>query len=119
MSSRAETGRLGEEAVARWLQERGYDIVARNARVGRLELDIVARNGSLLVFCEVRSRRASAYVHPALTFDAAKRARVRRAAARWLERERPRRDGVRFDAAAVLLEGPSMEPHIEYYEGAF
>jgi len=93
--------------------------VGRNVRVGRLELDIIARKNRLLIFCEVRSRRSARWVHPAETFDHAKRKRVRRAAALWLERERPSRDGVRFDAAAVVFDGPNGSPRVEYYEGAF
>jgi len=118
-TARAKTGRLGEEAVALWLEARGYTIVARNARVGHLELDIIARLGSLLVFCEVRTRRSARWIHPAETFDAAKRKRIRRAAAGWLEREQPRRAGVRFDAAAVVLGSNGDVPEIEYYEDAF
>ena len=118
-ADRAETGKLGEDAVAHWLEARGYVLVARNARVGRLEIDIIARRASLLIFCEVRTRRSSDWVHPAYTFDAAKRKRIRRAAAGWLERERPRHGGVRFDAAAVVLGATGDEPQIEYYEGAF
>ena len=117
-TSRGETGRLGEDAVARWLEAHGYELVARNARVGRLEIDIIARRGPLLVFCEVRTRRSDDWVHPAYTFDAAKRKRIRRAAAGWLEREKPRREGVRFDAAAVVL-GATGAPRIDYYEDAF
>jgi len=105
--------------VARWLETRGYTLIARNARVGRLELDIIARRGSLLIFCEVRTRRSAAWVHPAYTFDAAKRARIRRAAAGWLRRERPRHQGARFDAAAVVLGAAGDDPQIEYYEDAF
>lgn len=116
---RQETGRLGEEAVAAWLERRRYRIVARNVRVGRLELDIIAQLGGLLVFCEVRSRRSARLVHPAETFDHAKRQRIRRAAALWLEREQPRRSGVRFDAATVVFDGPGDSARIEYYEDAF
>lgn len=116
---RAETGRLGEEIVADYLVREGYEIVGRNVRVGRLELDIIARLGSLIVVCEVRSRRRAGTVHPSLTFDRAKRGRVRRAAAAWLAQTRPKRSGVRFDAAAVVLEGPEGAPVIDYYPDAF
>ena len=87
-----------------------------NVRVGRLELDLIARRGSLLVFCEVRSRRSANTVFPAETIDRKKLARVRRAAATWLRDQKLGRVHPRIDAAAVVFDGPAGEPRIEYYE---
>jgi putative endonuclease len=58
----SERGRLGEEAAARLARERGWKIVARNWRHGRDELDLVAWDGDVLVFAEVRAREARALV---------------------------------------------------------
>jgi len=58
----SERGRLGEEAAARLARERGWKIVARNWRHGRDELDMVAWDGPVLVFAEVRAREARALV---------------------------------------------------------
>lgn len=115
---RGETGRRGESLVAARLESDGFEIVARNVRVGRLELDIVARRGTLLVVCEVRTRRSARFMHPAASIDRAKALRVRRAAARWLAQSGLPRGDLRLDAAAVVLEGPGGEPEITYYEGA-
>jgi putative endonuclease len=57
-----ERGRLGEEAAAKFVSERGWKIVARNWRHGRDELDLVAWDGAVLVFAEVRAREARALV---------------------------------------------------------
>jgi putative endonuclease len=57
-----ERGRLGEEAAAKLVRERGWKIVARNWRHGRDELDLVAWDGAVLVFVEVRARQARAMV---------------------------------------------------------
>ena len=114
---RQARGESGEALVAAKLQAAGYHILARNARVGRAEIDIIASRGSLVVFCEVRTRSSSALIEPAESIDRAKVSRVRRAAAGWLEAQGLRFSEIRFDAASVVLELP--EPRITYYEEAF
>ncbi len=115
-SNRAELARRGEELVASLLEDRGFQIWGRNVRVGRLELDVIARRGSLVVVCEVRSRANARPVFPAETIGGAKLARIRRATAMWLRRERLGQVQARIDAAAVVFNTPTGTPQIEYYE---
>ncbi len=61
---RLSLGGIGEEAAARWLAARGYRVLERNVRVGRGEIDIVARQGRELVFVEVKSRSRGNPDHP-------------------------------------------------------
>ncbi len=118
-SHRRDLGNAGELAVARRLEAAGYRIVGRNVRVGRLEIDLIAERHGLYAFVEVRTRREGSLVHPAATFDHEKRARIRRAAAAWLEREDVRAKAVRFDAAAVIALPGGAPPRIHYYANAF
>jgi len=74
--TRSELGRLAEFAVADYLFAAGFDLIARNVRLGRLELDLVARKGSLLVVTEVRTRGPTALVGPFESVTRAKRART-------------------------------------------
>jgi putative endonuclease len=111
-----ETGSEAEALVAARLRAQGFTIMAQNARVGRLEIDLVARRGPLLVFCEVRSRATAEFVDPILTIDGAKVRRIRNAARAWLAFRRLRYEEVRFDAASVVLR---PDPEITYYEAAF
>lgn len=115
---RAALGRRGEELVATLLQGRGFSIVGRNVRAGRLELDIVATQGPLVVICEVRTRTTAYFGTPVESIDAAKTRRVRVAAARWLATQ-PALAGrrVRYDAAGVVFQGG--EPRVDYYVDAF
>ena len=116
----ALTRASGDEAegfVAAHLERQGFRILTRNARVGRLEIDIVAKRGDLLVFCEVRSRRHGSFLNPIETIDRAKVARVRRAAAQWLTTHPQGACQIRFDAAAVVFD--SSPPRLDYYEAAF
>src|SRR5688500_16961816 len=100
---RRETGIRGEELVATYLERQGFEVVARNARVGRLELDVIARRGSLLVFCEVRSRTSSAFIDPILTIDRTKVRNLRKAAVLWLRANGVYAEELRFDAASVVM----------------
>lgn len=57
-------GRWGEKVAAHFLEAKGYVIVERNWRTGRGELDLVAQDGSTLVFVEVKTRRGQEYGTP-------------------------------------------------------
>lgn len=87
--TRAELGRIGERTAALWLEERGWTIRERNARVGRDEIDLVAENGGILCFVEVKTRRQFPDYRtpegtPAEAVDARKQAAMIRAAEAWL-----------------------------------
>ena len=110
-------GVRGEDLVCASLRARGFTILARNERVGRRELDIIARRGAMVVFCEVRARRSAAFVSPLATLDHKKLRRTREAAASWLRAHGLSRSAVRFDAAAVTFDG--AEPTIDYRADAF
>lgn len=92
-------------------------MIARNARVGRLEIDVIARRAQLLVFCEVRARASRRLLDPVETIDRPKRARIRAAALRWLALTNTDYEELRFDAASVVFEGTA--PELTYYEDAF
>ena len=111
---RQSLGREGEARAARYLEARGYQIVARNVRAERVEIDLVAIDGRRLVFVEVKTRRADGrsgmgrHTHAAEAVDPRKQARLRRGAMAWLdatpEIARATR-GLRFDVVTCLVEG--------------
>ena len=116
-ATRKLLGERAEQMACDHLQQQGFEIVARNVRVGRLELDVIARRGRLMVFCEVRSRSNDRLMTPAQSIDAAKVARVRRAAAQWLRETQMGHVQVRLDVASVLFDVP--QGRLNYLEGAF
>jgi putative endonuclease len=77
---------------------RGYRILGTNVWAGAYELDVVARRGRRLVFCEVKSKSGPRYGEPLAMVDVEKVRRIRRATETWLAR-RPELRGleVRFD----------------------
>ena len=117
---RHRRGRDAEAAVASWFREQGFEIVATNHRVGRLELDVVARKGSLVVVVEVRTRGPGSWTHALGSIDAAKRQRIRRAGELLWQRRFRHDEGVdriRFDAASVTFR--DGVPEVEYVPAAF
>jgi putative endonuclease len=119
-SPRARLGQRAEEAVALYLESAGFSIVARNLRLGRLELDIVARRAELVLVVEVRTRGAGAWTSGLGSVSRAKRDRIRRAGQRlWRDRYKadPSVERMRFDAASVRFEGG--EADIDYVVAAF
>ncbi len=117
--TRAELGRRAELAVADCLFALGFDLLARNLRLGHLELDVVARRGALLVVTEVRTRGPGSYQGPFESVSPLKRARVHTAVDRLWRRRRSWMTGVdrvRIDVAAVSFVG--RETHVEYVPAA-
>ncbi len=115
----AELGRRAELAVADCLFALGFDLLARNLRLGHLELDVIARRGPLLVVTEVRTRGPSSFVSAFESVSRVKRARLRTAVERLWRRHRAWTmgvDRVRIDVAAVSFAGG--ETRIDYAEAA-
>ena len=116
---RRSIGRLGERAVAMLLKERGYFILDQNVRLGRFEIDLIARRFDLLIVCEVRTRTSRRYGDPVETIDSAKIRNIRTATSQWIEKHPTFRSSrLRFDAAGVLMHGETIVS-INYYEDAF
>lgn len=120
-STTRAVGARAEERVAAYLAAAGLEILAMNVRVGRFELDLVARDGPVIVVVEVRARGRGAWVRPLDSVDARKRARVRRAGERLWQLKFARDPSVermRFDIAAVDLSAAG-EAQIEIVKAAF
>lgn len=103
MNARAGLGRDGEELAERLFRNRGFRVLDRNFRCKAGEIDLVVRRGSLVVFCEVKSRRTDRWGEPAEAVGHAKQARLRRLAAVWLRQRRPGSIDIRFDVVSVIV----------------
>jgi putative endonuclease len=119
LSKRLALGQRAESLAARYLEDRGYTMLARNWRRPEGELDLVAGREGLCVFVEVRSRTGTERGHPLETVDARKRARVRRAARMYLDEERPVAAVFRFDVVGVTFALDDSPPEIIHVEDAF
>ena len=88
MRAKDAVGRYGEDVAARHLTEAGLVVLERNWRCREGEIDIVARDGDVLVVCEVKTRRSTTYGTPLEAVTYRKAARQRVLAARWLAERR-------------------------------
>lgn len=110
-------GRQGEEAAAVFLKEAGYDILARNFRTPRGEIDIVAGMGQTLAFVEVKTRRTQRFGRPAAAVGYRKQQKIIQSA-HWFLRQRHLEGCLcRFDVIEVYCTGERWA--IEHLPGAF
>lgn len=111
-------GRRGEDLAHRYLERRGFTVVARNYRPpsGGGEIDLVAWQGDTLVFVEVKSRGSDEYGAPDRNVDREKRAALLRAGRDYARRAGVPWERVRFDLLSILFTKP---PSIDHRADAF
>ena len=114
MPTTLELGSLGEDIAATYLTDQGFRVLDRNWRCREGELDIVARDGAALVFCEVKTRSAAGFGHPVEAVTAVKRRRLRQLARAWLDAHDHHAPDLRFDVIGVLVphSGPARVTHL-------
>ena len=95
-------GAYGERVAARHLVDAGLEVLDRNWRCDAGELDLVLRDGEVLVFCEVKTRSGTAYGHPLEAVGEVKTDRLVRLGDRWMEERGVVAADVRFDVVAVV-----------------
>jgi putative endonuclease len=117
---RHSLGQLGEQLAAEHLERLGYRVVARNYRTRFGELDLVVTDDYVIVFCEVKTRRAGSG-DPWQNLGEAKRRQVRSMGRAWLSEvhDRPRVSELRFDAIGILIDGDGGLVSLDHLEGAF
>lgn len=119
-AERLSRGRLAEQLAVELLEARGMRVLHRNWRRPEGELDVVADDGGVCVFVEVRSRTGAERGHPLETIGATKRARVIRAARLFLDTERvDAPGGFRFDVVGVTFAEHDGAPTTEHVADAF
>jgi putative endonuclease len=97
-----------EQRAVRWYRLRGYRILATNAWAGGNELDVVARRGRRLVFCEVKEKTAGGFGRAADMVGPEKQRRLRRAATAWL-RAHPELASLQPSFDVVAVDGGKLE----------
>jgi putative endonuclease len=125
---------LGEQLAAAHLERLGFTILERNARTRHGEIDLIAFDGTTLVFAEVKTRRLAAGrgglppgSEPLATLRPRQRARLRHLAVSWLStappdggrRARPKARTIRFDAVGVVVDAGERLVRLDHLEGAW
>ena len=111
---RSALGAYGERVAVRLLTDSGLQVLDRNWRCRAGELDVVARDGAALVFCEVKTRRGAGFGHPVEAVTPGKQRRLRGLARAWLDAHDHHAPDLRFDVVGVLVppRGPARVVHL-------
>ena len=94
------------------ISKRGYEILERNYRCRRGEVDLVARDGGVVVFVEVKARTSDRYGDPELAVDLRKQRKISIAALDYLVRNDLTDTDARFDVVVIKWKGGVPKPEL-------
>ena len=118
LDPRRAVGQEGESVAEQYLRHKGYRIVARNLRSSVGELDLVAEDGPVIVFVEVKTRRTGAFGGAIHAVHQRKQEKLIQLAALYLARHHIKDRLCRFDV--VLLQGAGTLPtQVQHIQNAF
>ncbi len=106
-------GRRYEEQAARFLVQQGYEILERNWRAGRKEIDLIVSKGNVVAFVEVKGAASRKFGHPSEKVDKRKQAHLTEAAQQYIDQKKLIEVDLRFDV--VTFTGGELE----HYPAAF
>jgi putative endonuclease len=114
---RHHTGDRGESLAVRALKKSGYKIIEQNYRSKRGEIDIIARDGDVLTFVEVKARQTDLFGDPKQAVTPHKQRKISMVALEYLKQTGQLGERARFDVVAIrLMPG---QPHVEIIRNAF
>jgi putative endonuclease len=112
-------GAQGEDLAAKFLKRAGYEILERNAKLGRNEIDIIARDGDTIAFVEVKTRDTPGDAFsPEDNVHAAKQRKLITAAKHYMARHPDPNAYYRFDVVSVVI-APNTKPALALHKDAF
>ncbi len=114
MSDKIKTGNKGEKLAAEFLIEKGFEVVAKNYRFKRAEIDLIVKRENWIIFVEVKTRSSTAYGEPEDFVDDHKAKNVFDAAEEYIY-STDWHGHIRFDIVSVKL---GSEVEIEHFEDA-
>ncbi len=117
MARHNDTGEKGEQIARTYLGNAGWQLLEQNWRSGRAEIDIIAMEGEVLVFVEVKTRRSLRHGPPEESVSGRKMELMARAAAVFMEQINHSWE-IRFDVISVLLR-PDGTAEVEHLRDAF
>jgi len=118
-SSRQALGRWGEKIAAGFLDKKGYMVIERNFRTPYGEIDLIAQDGAMLVFVEVKTRATDTYGTPEASITSQKREHIIAAAQSYLQSLTAPPFNWRIDVIAIRKLKSTDQPEIIHFENAF
>jgi len=113
-----ETGIKGEAIAVKFLQKKGFIIIAQNWRFEKKEIDIIAKFNNILVFVEVKTRSNLRFGPPEESVGVKKQAFLKFAAEAFLAANNYNDCPIRFDVISIMLERGTLKD-IQHFEDAF
>lgn len=112
----AELGKYGENLAVRYLEKKGHEVLARNYRFGRGEIDIISRFNGIVVITEVKTRNSIALGQPYQSVSRKKQQQLIKLSNAYI-RENNIQEELRFDVISIIHNRKGTE--INHIEGAF
>jgi len=116
MNHNQRIGKWGEDIATEYLTQKGYELVARNIRTPYGEIDIIAKQGDIIIFVEVKTRTSNKMGLPEESITPRKREHMLAAADHYAAENEI--DHWQIDVVAVEGKPGSVEPKITYFENA-
>ncbi len=118
MTSNRSIGLWGEAVAADYLLNHGYRVLARNARTPHGEIDLVAQQGMVTVFVEVKTRTSNRFGHPEAAITDKKRAHMIAASQAYIQMHPELYGDWRLDVIAIEREGKDKVASLVHFENA-
>ena len=115
MAAHNELGTWGEELAAQYLLKKGYTILERDWKSGHRDIDIIAIDGDVVVFVEVKTRRNRLFIEPEEAVDYMKLRNLRAAINHYVKYKRIDHE-IRLDVITVVGTPQQGEPDISHIE---
>lgn len=117
MPRHIDLGKRGEDRAAEWLVRKEYEILYRNWRYGRYEVDIIARRGNVFHFIEVKCRQWSVYGPPEESVSRKKIRNMMRGSLAW-RIQFPGPGRIQYDVLSITIR-PGAEPEFFFIEDVY
>lgn len=116
MASHNELGNLGEQLALTYLQDKGYEVLEKNYRYLKAEVDLIAKHNDVIVFVEVKARSTNFFGEPELAVSLSKQ-KLLIDAADYYASSMELKNEIRFDVIAIIIN--KNETIINHIEDAF
>lgn len=112
MTDKLAVGKRGEDEAVRFLKKNGYKIIERNYRCRHGELDIVAMDGEIISFIEVKTRATDSFGTPAGSVDERKQRHITKASMTYIAEKGLGEMPARFDVVSVEVSGDGFKTSV-------
>lgn len=116
MALHNEIGKIGEEIALKYIKNLGYEILEQNWRFKKFEVDLIAKDGEILVVIEVKTRKSDVFGAPDVFVDKKKQRFLIKAINEYIQQNQLEND-IRFDIVSVIYD--NNQEKVEHIKEAF